>query len=141
MLKLPLFKNAKKAKKRRKFSHPDSEHTLQKTFFDYIAKKHPKIRPLCFSIPNEAANNLRIGTVLKQRGLTKGIPDVFCAIPSTLGHGVFIEFKKGKNTLSDAQEDSINHLRKAGYACYVCYDLDAAIDYLEEHIIYRVEGL
>lgn len=111
-----------------------TEHSIQKAFFDYIAKKYPRLRPLCFSIPNEGARNLIQGSLLKQRGLTKGVPDVFCAIPNDYNPGLFIEFKNGSNKLTDSQANCIQRFMEVGYECKVCYSTDEAIKVFEEQI-------
>lgn len=113
---------------------PGTEHATQKGFFDYLAKKHPVHRAVCFSIPNDGARSLIHGCLLKQRGLTRGVPDVFCAIPSEDSHGLFIEFKNGSNTTSREQDVMIKNLRLNGYRCEICYSLKEAMDIFEVYI-------
>lgn len=134
----------KRGKKLFRFKKPkssrNSEHSIQKSFFDYLGKKYGSYRKVCFSIPNEGARSLIQGSLLKQRGLTKGVPDIFCAIPNGNHHGLFIEFKKKdyKNQcdggLSLNQKDMIYNLRTHGYRCEICYSLDEAIHIFESYI-------
>lgn len=117
-------------KKKKKVRFP--EHTIQKEFFKYLDQYRPHVRPLCFSIPNEGARSLIQGSLLKQRGLTKGVPDVFCAVNTDSIKGLFIEFKAGNNSLTEHQSKMIELLRTKGYRCVVCYSAGEAISELEE---------
>lgn len=120
------WKFSKRRIKKTDINNP-SEHSIQKGFFDYLSKVYPHYRKVCFSVPNEGGRSLIHGSLLKQRGLTRGIPDVFCAIPSGAFHGLFIEFKKSTGLPTQEQLQVISELRKYSYRCEICYSLDEAI--------------
>lgn len=50
-----------------------------------------------------------------KEGMCSGVSDVFVPFPSNGFHGLFIEFKSAKGTLSTEQEDFLNTVRSRGY--------------------------
>ena len=71
---------------------------------------------------------------LKKTGLTPGIPDVYCAISRGGFHGLFIEFKAGRNKLTDAQKMMFDKFSEAGYKCEVCYSFEDAVKIFEGYV-------
>ena len=63
----------------------------------------------------------KTGKMLKAEGARAGIPDLTLAVPSRGFHGMFIEMKFGRNTVTARQRDWIEKLRGHGYYCAVCY--------------------
>ena len=110
-----------------------SEAQIQSAFFQWLSL-YPDIRPYCFAIPNGGTRNIAEAVNLKRQGVTKGVPDVFIAIPSQSRHGLFIEFKSGKNKLTDSQKEMIDRLKENGYGCEVCYSIDEAIEVAEDYL-------
>ena len=90
-------------------------------------------------IPNERKATARVMGELERQGLKKGFPDNFIAEPCGGFHGLFIELKRAKKTLSRVspeQRQWIKVLNEKGYAACVCYGAEAAkravLDYLGE---------
>jgi hypothetical protein len=89
------------------------------------------VSELCIHIPNEGKRSPIFGKILKKQGLRAGASDVFCAIPHSVSetqyHGLFIEFKVGKNTLTEKQIRFRDAVVRAGYRHATVYSVDEAI--------------
>lgn len=71
---------------------------------------------------------------LKRQGVTAGVPDVFLALPNGGYNGLFIEFKHGKNKLTEKQSDMCDRLLKNGYCVVVCYSFEDSKDVLMKYL-------
>lgn len=118
-------KPRKPASTRKKSLYP--ERKLMVSCFTWFRLQHPKYVNLLFTIPSESSNK-------QGRGLTKGIPDSMLAVPRRGAHGLFIEFKYGKNGLSDHQDRAIYDLKSYGYQCEVCYTLESFIEIINAYL-------
>lgn len=103
------------------------ESFIQTAFFNYLTLFQKKYRPHCFAIPNGGSRNPREAVNLKRQGVTAGVPDILCAIVRSPYHGLFIEFKTGRNKLTQLQKEMIERLTSEGYRCEVCYTLEEGI--------------
>ncbi len=90
-------------------------------------------------IPNERKATARVMGELARQGVKSGFPDNFIAEPCGGFHGLFIELKRAKKTLSRVsleQRQWIKALNEKGYAACVCYGAEAAkrtvLEYLGE---------
>lgn len=122
--------------KTKKIRLEPNEHQIQSAFFSQIRiDAHFKnFYPLIFAIPNAAKRSYALARYMQAEGLTPGVPDVFVAIPKGIYHGLFIEFKAGKNKLSESQERFIENARVKGYRVLVCYSCEEAIDRLRNYL-------
>lgn len=109
------------------------ESLLQSSFFQYLHMFQRAYRLYCFAIPNGGSRHPIEAANLKRQGVTAGIPDIFCAIPRKPYHGLFIEFKAGKNKLTEAQKEAVERLKSAGYRCEICYSLEEAINIFNKY--------
>jgi len=75
-------------------------------------------RFIFYSIPNGGTRNAREAMNLKMSGLLPGAPDL-CLVYK--GHTHYVELKKHKGTLSEAQKDFIAKARTMGHACTIIY--------------------
>ena len=111
------------------------ESDTQARFFAWLLKCYPELRLLCFAVPNGGSRHVLEAINLKRTGVTAGVPDVYCAISRGEFHGLFIEFKAGRNKLTDAQKVMFDKFSEAGYKCEVCYSFEDAVkvfvDYVE----------
>lgn len=113
-----------------------SEFTEQVSLFDWAAWVEPKAPALrlMHHIPNGEKRDKFTGARLKRAGVRAGIPDVFLPVASKGYHGLYIELKAGRNTISDSQEAMIDALRAQGYYVDVAWGWVAAakviVDYL-----------
>lgn len=105
-------------------SHLESQH--QRAFFQW-ARMHPVARRF-FAIPNGGKRSAITAAILKAEGVRAGVLDTFLPYPAGGKHGLWIEFKAGKNTLSAEQRDFAVDAMANGYAVGVAYSCMAGID-------------
>ena len=95
----------------------------------------PRLRPLCFAIPNGGSRNVVEAVNLKRTGVTPGVADVFCAIPHIVAgaqkHGIWLEFKAPGAKQSSAQVEFERAMLAQGYEYYVIVDWTDAKRLLE----------
>jgi len=113
-------------KKRNNPEHKEQAALIQ--WRDYAMQTIPELKML-FAIPSGGirpgkkviGKNGKVkwisveGKKLKAEGVTKGVPDLFLAIPRGSHHGLFIEMKAAGNKCTDEQVAFHNHLRRYGY--------------------------
>lgn len=87
-----------------------------------------------FHIVNEGKRSYSMGKKLVQAGLRRGVPDLFIPEPHGVYHGLFIEMKYGKNTLTEEQSRWLSFLSSRGYAVKVAYSADEAIGAIQKYI-------
>lgn len=99
-----------------------TEHQLQSAAIDYL--RLTKFKNCFFSIPNGARRSLGCAAWMKKEGLQSGVPDLFIAYPSGNYHGLFVEFKTKRGSMSGNQTKWIEELSKNGYFVRVVRDID-----------------
>ena len=88
-----------------------------------------------FAVPNGGARQKSEAARMKLEGVEKGIPDIFIAQPQGVYHGLFIELKKRvKSKTSAEQNKKIEDLRAKGYAVFVCFGAEEALEVIKEYI-------
>ncbi len=118
------------ARKREEASH-------QKAFFQWLAYTHPEAYDLTWHCPNGGKRNAFEAARFKEIGVKPGVPDVFMAVASDSFHGLFIEFKSGRNGLTISQRDMLLKLLNQKYKVAVCHSVDAAIETVELYLMGR----
>ena len=108
------------------------EHDIQAAFFDW-ARMHPRARR-AYAVPNGGKRNLITAARLKREGVRAGVLDVCLPIPCGGAAGLYIEFKAGRNTLSQEQADESAQLVRDGYAVAVCWSTMDAIDTVQSYL-------
>ena len=78
------------------------------------------------SIPNAGKRSYGALSYYIAEGLEPGLPDVIIAIPKIPLHGMFIEFKRRPNKISNEQFKWAERLKWAGYAIKVCWSFEDA---------------
>jgi hypothetical protein len=61
-------------------------------------------------------------------GLTAGVLDVFVAVPATLWHGLFLEFKRPGGRMTPAQQQFAETAHRNGYATARVQSTEEAIE-------------
>ena len=82
---------------------------------------------------------MRVMADLERQGLKKGFPDNFIAEPRGKWHGLFIELKRAKKSLSKKSTEQrlwVKALNDKGYMAVFCYGAEEAkrvvLEYLGE---------
>jgi hypothetical protein len=109
------------------------EELHQKAFFQWLAYNYPGVFHLTWHTPNGGKRNAIEAAKFKQMGVKAGVPDVFMAIPYGVYHGLFIEFKAGKNKLTVDQSEMAIRLIEQGYRVEVCYSVEDAIEVVKSY--------
>lgn len=123
-----------------------SEHAEQAAVVQWARWQEyrcPDLRWL-MAIPNGAKLPYRYNRVgqryspeaskLKGEGLLKGAADMLLPVPRRGYHGLWIEMKYGKNTLSDEQQEFLEGMLGQGYLAVACWGADQAIETLREYL-------
>jgi len=100
------------------------------------AAYHPIAKYYLFHISNENKTSWQNGRSLKAQGKKKGVSDYLLAYPSNEKHGLFIELKRRVRSLSKLSEDQAIFLAqqtRVGYAAFVAYGSDEAIDIIKKY--------
>lgn len=100
---------------------PGSESDLQKVCAEYL----DYLKVLYFHPPNGGLRNLKEAARFKAEGVKPGVSDLVILEPRADRHGLMVELKVGKNTLSDYQVEYLRACWRRGYAVAVCYTFDA----------------
>lgn len=109
-----------------------SEHDIQVACINWFRLSYPKY--LIYAIPNGGARNIVTASKLKAEGVTSGVPDLHIPIARKGYHGLYIEMKASKNKPTDNQITVMDKLRKEGYKCDVCWNLDQFIDVVNNYL-------
>lgn len=94
---------------------------------------YPQLRWL-HHIPNGGSRDSAEAIKLKQMGVKRGISDLHLPFPHGKYHGLYIEMKYGRNTLTKEQTQFLCDMCDAGYCVAVCYDAPAAEALIEQYI-------
>jgi hypothetical protein len=116
-----------------------TEYQIQCAFVEYVEKKYPHYRQLLIHIPNEGKRSWREGKRQKKLGLTRGVPDLFFAMPVINGEmqhycGLWIEIKTGAGRIRTEQKVFIANMLARGYQAKIVRSVDEAIAVFEEYI-------
>lgn len=98
-----------------------TESGLQARCHTWFHNGHPELRGLGYMNHNDGAKNQIQAAQDTARGLVKGIPDWFLAVPRGGYHGLYIEFKVGRNQPDKWQLKRMEQLRAQGYRVEVIY--------------------
>lgn len=113
-----------------------SEHDEQAALIDWcdFHKTQYPILDYLFAIPNGGKRYLGTARKLKAEGVKPGVLDLFLPVPSQGRHGLFIEMKYGKNTLSDNQKIWQARLMNQGYKVEICYNWEEAAQAIMDYL-------
>ena len=95
-------------------------------------RNYPYLWMLHCSLNGVKMTKAQAGRAIAQ-GMLSGVPDLFLPVPKNGYHGLFIEMKHGKNTVTDNQEKFLQKAADAGYAVSVCYSAGEAIKRIEDY--------
>ena len=107
-----------------------SEATEQIRVIDWARRNEWRCEELklLHHIPNGGSRNRAEAVNLKAQGVKSGVPDLCLPVPRKGKHGLYIEMKYGKNTVSENQAEWLLALSKNDYHTMICYSADEAIE-------------
>lgn len=97
-----------------------------------------RVKDYLISIPNGGLRNMKVAMKLKAEGVTKGVSDLFLALPNGKYAGLWIEMKTMKGRASKEQLEWIERMKEVGYEAVVCKGHEEAIQVLEEYLGQRL---
>lgn len=108
-----------------------TEAQEQQTVVEYCDLRHIPI----FHVPNGGKRNAREAYNLKRQGVKPGVPDLFIPVANEQYHGLFIEMKrKNGGSMTAAQCEWQQLLRKQGYKAITCHGASEAIEIVEMYL-------
>ena len=112
----------------------ETEYLEQCKLFKMIrALNRPELK-YAHASANGGKRNITTAVKLKKSGVLAGIPDIFIPFPCGDYHGLFIEMKSPKGTVSPAQRDALDYLFDKGYRVEVCYSAEYAFNVICDYI-------
>ena len=118
----------------------DTEQIMLMRWAEYSSGKYPQLK-LLLHIPNGGKRSKAEAGRFKAMGVKPGVPDLFLPVPLYGFHGVFIEMKRSKGgTVSEAQQEWMDALRKQGYAVEVCHGWEPAKEILLQYLTGRYKA-
>ncbi len=103
------------------------EDTIQRAVVQHLAaRRAPGV--FAFHCPNGGGRSPIEASILKGLGVVAGVPDI---IIIKAGHAFALELKAHGGRPSDAQNDIVDALRRAGATVAIAHGLDAALAQLE----------
>jgi len=113
-----------------------AEHQQQAAFIKWCRLKAQAVPELRWihAIPNGGHRDIRVASKLKAEGVTPGIYDIFFPVPRNGYHGLYLEFKAGKNKLTEHQKVFEAHCKEFNYAAHTVYNWLAAAKIVVEYL-------
>lgn len=114
-----------------------TENQVQGAFFEWVrgygVREYPELK-WCHHIPNGGFRDPVTAAILKKQGVKPGILDTCLPVARNGYHGLYIEFKRPKEPLSDEQKEFSEFLTKQGYAAHCVDDWQKAIVIVREYL-------
>lgn len=111
--------------------HPGPEWKFQAAAIRYIKTAHKDLTPV--HVPSEGKRNGMQQRVLKEMGLTAGIPDILIFDVSMKYIGLAIELKIWPNKATEKQIEFMELLERNGWLTGVCYSIEQVIALLDRY--------
>jgi hypothetical protein len=113
------------------------EHDMQVRFFHVVgiaSNRYPRLK-FIHAIPNGGKRHVRVAMKMKAEGVKRGVADVFVPLIGYGGqHGLYLEFKAGKNDLTPEQQEFRDFVEREGFVYRCCYSTEEAIFELEKYL-------
>lgn len=111
-----------------------SEHEEQAKFMAILRTLPLDAAKGAFAIPNGFLRTKAMRIRAWREGVHPGVPDIFIPFASKGFHGLFLEFKSPKGTLSKPQTEYLNLARARGYKAEVVRGAEHALRVFSEYI-------
>lgn len=106
----------------------NGEEKLHMACVEWFNINYPFPDFIAFHVPNEGRHKPQYRAKLRKLGVRSGIPDLLICTPyfssDMHGPGLAIEFKYGKNKLTDDQRLMLLLLEQQGWSCHVVYEYE-----------------
>lgn len=99
---------------------------------------HPYISRYLIAIEGGGSRHYLEAINIKKCGLRAGTPDYFFMFPIGEYHGLWIEFKAGKNKLTVAQQQFFETAQNIGYKCVVVWEWRKAVDVINKYLGHKI---
>lgn len=104
-----------------------TEHQEQCAVIQYFDLKYKEHRGRLFAIPNGSYKSRTAASSFKREGLRAGVPDLMLPVARGGYHGLFIEMKRTKGSVTSKEQKSWHkYLNGQGYLCVVCKGFEEA---------------
>lgn len=97
------------------------------------ARRFPALHWL-HHIPNGGKRSKAEAAKFKAEGVKKGVSDLMLPAPCGKYHGLYVEMKAQNGKPEPEQIEFIRFVRSQGYAAFICYGANAAIDTIEKYL-------
>jgi len=112
------------------------EHDEQVAFFNALGletKFRPELKWI-HAVPNGGHRSKATAGKLKAEGVTPGVSDIFVPLPANGFHGLYIEMKAGKNTLTKEQKEFAAFVVSRGYQFVAAWSAKEAFEALSIYL-------
>lgn len=111
------------------------EHNAQRLLVAWFRDRYPHLAPVFFAIPNGGKRGKVTAAQLRDEGVLPGIPDLLLCVPNAGGaHGLFLELKTARGSVSAAQRAAHSALEAQGYTVAVARGYEAAKAAITEYL-------
>lgn len=110
-----------------------NEYAIQSAFVRYLELMHPDF--LYTIAPAGFIMSAGMAMKMVRMGYRKGTPDLLILEPREPWHGLLIEFKDPKGTVSQAQTDFLAAAMARRYCTGVCRSVNEAIELLNAYLL------
>ncbi len=109
------------------------EHYAQVRIFYHFECHNPELYDLLHATPNGGMRTKATAGKMKAEGQKSGYPDMSLDAPKGSYHGMRLELKVAKNSITSAQKNMLNALSAQGYYCVLAYGHEEAIAAIEQY--------
>jgi hypothetical protein len=102
----------------------NGESELQQGCVTWFRLQHARYRKLLWACPNGGKREEAEAQRLVREGVVAGVADLFLSIARKGFHGMYIEMKYGKGTMSQEQEDFKLAVEKQGFKHVCCWSFN-----------------
>lgn len=101
---------------------------------NWFNETYPHLAEDFHHFANERKCTVMEGRKLKRMGVRKGVLDFHLAVPMSYFHGLWLELKVGKGTLSSEQVAFIRRKQSRGYAATAVWGHEAAKEFIDGYL-------
>lgn len=113
-----------------------SEHEEQVALFRWVRENEAAVPELAllYAVPNGGHRRRAVAVKLKAEGVRPGVPDIHLPVARGGFHGLWIEMKVGRNTMTGHQKAFTQRLREQGHRVEVCYGAETAAECIRNYL-------